>query len=308
MDPTAHWFQFGQNEGRQGGWGDDAFNAQEYLLQNRDVAAAGADPLQHWMNFGYKEGREAAFGGTEDADWSKYFTQATQGGGGGNTGRDALAAEYFLNNRDVYDAARASGRDPTEFGLEHLMSFGQDEGRTFVDIEKYGEENPDVLAAGMDPTAHWFEFGSKEGRTMPQSSVFNMDTYKLLNPDVANAGVDPLQHWLTYGQKENRMGGAFESGQIVRPVPGSTYREPWVAAIPEGRRTNETVTAVKNLAEQYGWSPAAMAAVIFMETGNGGRNSWNPLINAGSTETAVSRPDPDGAQHIPRTRAASSTA
>ena len=162
MDPTAHWLQFGSQEGRQGGWGDDPFNPQEYLLQNRDVAAADLDPLQHWMTHGYKEGRDVAFGGTEADDWSKYFSTA-----GAGSSRDAIAAAYLASNKDVFDAAQASGQDPTKFGLEHFQNFGGNEGRGFFDEQGYLEQNPDVAAAGMDPTAHWFQFGQNEGRAKP---------------------------------------------------------------------------------------------------------------------------------------------
>jgi hypothetical protein len=272
-DPVQHWLQYGQNEGRTGGWGENLFNPQEYLLNNRDVAASGMDPTAHWLQFGSQEGRQQAFGGTEDADWSGYFSQA------GTGSRDAIAAAYLANNKDVFDAAQASGRDPTAFGLEHIMAYGADEDRTFFDPVKYGQENPDVLAAGMDPTAHWFQFGQKEGRTAPQSSVFNKETYNLLNPDVAKAGVDPLQHWLTYGQQENRMGGAFESGLMYDQFNGSTYREPWIASIPEARRTAETVNAIKALSQKYGWDPAAYASVVQMETKDSPQELWNPTAH-----------------------------
>ena len=189
-------------------------------------------------------------------DWTNYFNTATAGGGGANTGRDALAAEYYLANKDVYDAAQKAGGDKTDYALNHLMAYGADEGRSFFDPYKYGQENPDVLAAGMDPTAHYFQFGQKEGRNAPQG-VFNEETYKLLNPDVAAAGVDPTKHWLEFGQKENRMGGAFESGTMYDQFNGTTYRDPWVAGIPEARRTNETVTAMKNLAQQVRLGPGS---------------------------------------------------
>ena len=45
MDPTAHWFEYGQKEGR----GGQTFNPTQYLSQNKDVFEAGADPWQHWQ-------------------------------------------------------------------------------------------------------------------------------------------------------------------------------------------------------------------------------------------------------------------
>ena len=211
-DPTQHWFQFGAKEGRTGGGGENPFNAQEYLLQNRDVAAAGVDPYQHWLNFGAKEGRDVAFGGTEDADWSNYFSQA------GTGSRDAIAAAYLANNRDVFDAAQASGRDPTAFGFEHFQNYGQNEDRGFFDEARYLQQNPDVAASGMDPTAHWFQFGQNEGRTDP-TTYFNYGNYLAQNPDVLAAGVDPMEHYLQYGVNEGR-GGGYEWGSQNR-APGT---------------------------------------------------------------------------------------
>jgi hypothetical protein len=154
------------------------------------------------------------------------------------------------------------------------MAYGADEDRTFFDPVKYGQENPDVLAAGMDPTAHWFQFGQKEGRAAPQSSVFNNETYLLNNPDVAAAGMNPLQHWLTYGQGEKRMGGAFDTAGWDQ-FKGTTYRDPWEAAIPQGRYSPDVANTVRNLSTRYGWDPSALAAITQMES------NWNPQTATG---------------------------
>ena len=77
------------------------------------------------------------------------------------------------------------------------------------DRETYLALNPDVAAAGVDPTAHWLQYGQNEGRVGDWTNVFNPQTYLAANPDVAAAGVNPLQHWLQYGVKEGRRGGGF---------------------------------------------------------------------------------------------------
>jgi hypothetical protein len=110
------------------------------------------------MNYGYKEGRDVAFGGIEADDWSGYFNQPTPGG------RDAIAAAYLQTNQDVFDAAKASGRDPTAFGLEHLWNYGVGEGRTGFDNAGYLAQNPDVAAAGVNPFQHYVDYGYNEGR------------------------------------------------------------------------------------------------------------------------------------------------
>ena len=242
-DPWQHWNLFGEKEGRKGSW-TDAFNPETYRQQNPDVAAAGVDPTAHWFEYGQKEGRKGDWGGNALSPLGAYqgtgfdaFDPTIYGGshptaGFGqqptagteqswqdiwNTrgpfnrssdagdGRADLAASYYAANKDVYDAARASGQDPTQFALNHIRAYGDDEDRQFADFGRYGRENQDVLAAGMDPTAHWFRFGSKEGRAAP-TSEFNFADYLAQNPDVLGSGMDPMAHWLEFGAKEKRAG------------------------------------------------------------------------------------------------------
>lgn len=63
--------------------------------------------------------------------------------------------------------------------------------------------NGDVAKAGMDPLAHYEQYGWKEGRD--PSATFDTHLYLLHNPDVKAAGIDPLEHYLEYGQFEGRQ-------------------------------------------------------------------------------------------------------
>jgi len=96
------------------------FDANYYLRQNPDVAAARIDPALHFMMHGVREGRNpnAFF----DTSW------------------------YLRNNLDVAEA----GLNP----LVHYIQFGADEGRDTgprFSGSAYFATNPDVAAAGMDP-------------------------------------------------------------------------------------------------------------------------------------------------------------
>jgi hypothetical protein len=51
--------QLGQVQNVMGRGFNPNFDAQAYLRQNPDVAAAGVDPYQHYMNYGRSEGRQA---------------------------------------------------------------------------------------------------------------------------------------------------------------------------------------------------------------------------------------------------------
>lgn len=62
--------------------------------------------------------------------------------------------------------------------------------------------NPDVAAAGIDPSAHYDQYGWKEGRD--PSATLHTSAYLAANPDVAAAHIDPLLHYLQFGADEGR--------------------------------------------------------------------------------------------------------
>ncbi len=95
----------------------------------------------------------------------------------------------------------AAGVDPDA----HFAQFGWAEGRNpnaFFDIAYYLEQNPDVAASGVNPLLHYAEIGWKQGRD--PSPLFDTDAYLAAHADVAAAGINPLLHYLQFGQFENR--------------------------------------------------------------------------------------------------------
>jgi hypothetical protein len=112
----------------------NGFDAEYYLANNLDVAAAGVDPLVHFETFGWHEGRNP----------NAFFD----------------TAGYLAHNADV----AAAGVDP----LEHYEAFGWREGRdpsASFDTQAYLAANPDVAAAHVNPLDHYLLFGVHEGRT-----------------------------------------------------------------------------------------------------------------------------------------------
>jgi hypothetical protein len=66
----------------------------------------------------------------------------------------------------------------------------------------YLSNNPDVVAAKVDPLRHYLLFGGFEGRDPgPQ---FSSSWYLATNDDVRNARINPLLHYLKFGRKEGR--------------------------------------------------------------------------------------------------------
>ncbi|WP_335645513.1 hypothetical protein [Methylobacterium durans] len=95
----------------------------------------------------------------------------------------------------------ASGIDPDA----HYAQFGWREGRdpnAFLSTDGYLAANPDVARAGQNPLDHYALFGGREGRD--PAANFDNEAYLRANPDVAAAGFNPLVHFLTFGQEEGR--------------------------------------------------------------------------------------------------------
>src|SRR5690606_39737188 len=78
------------------------------------------------------------------------------------------------------------------------------------DTKWYLATYSDVAGAGMNPLAHYMDFGWKEGRD--PSPRFDTSHYLETNTDVALAGVNPLEHYLHWGIWE---------GREIAPVVGS---------------------------------------------------------------------------------------
>jgi hypothetical protein len=144
---------------------------------------------------------------------------------------------YFERNPDVWNAAKASGRGLVGYGADHILAYGEDEGRELFNPVKYLQQNQDVAKAGMDAWQHYNQFGRNEGREATWGNVFNPETYLNTkgNEDVKAAGVDPRTHWLQYGQNEGRQGGGIDPfagatrdaiARAVQAQQPSTYTQP----------------------------------------------------------------------------------
>lgn len=61
------------------------------------------------------------------------------------------------------------------------------------DRQWYLDQNPDVAAAGMDPIAHYIEFGAREGRN--PNRAFITRNYQAQNSETLGATINPLVHF-----------------------------------------------------------------------------------------------------------------
>ncbi|KAA5604150.1 trypsin-like serine protease [Roseospira marina] len=86
------------------------------------------------------------------------------------------------------------------------------------DAAWYLEQNADVAAAGLDPLAHYTNFGWHEGRD--PNAWFDVDGYEAVYADIAGSGVDPLEHYLAFGWAEGRdPSAAFDTSAYVAANP-----------------------------------------------------------------------------------------
>ncbi len=60
----------------------------------------------------------------------------------------------------------------------------------------------DVEIAGLDPVAHYFADGHREGRD--PNPFFSTAWYLSANPDVSGTGSNPFLHYILYGAREGR--------------------------------------------------------------------------------------------------------
>ena len=105
-------------------------------------------------------------------------------------------AFYMRSNLDVFHSGSNA--------LQHFNSSGWHEGRDpnpFFDTSWYLATNPDVRASGKSARALPDDRVARRARSR---SELRRKGYLMHNPDVAAAGVDPLAHFLQFGILEGR--------------------------------------------------------------------------------------------------------
>jgi hypothetical protein len=159
------------------------FDADEYLLRNPDVAAAGVDPLDHYLQTGWRQGRNP----------NPFFQTRW----------------YLLTYLDVM----GSGVNP----LVHYVDFGETDGywpcRVFHPAW-YAENNDIPLGHGR-ALAHYLERGHSAG--LWPNELFDPKRYIACNFDLQQKGVDAVLHYLADGHRESReIGPAFSAAWYHR--------------------------------------------------------------------------------------------
>ncbi len=87
------------------------------------------------------------------------------------------------------------------------------------DADFYRRRNPDVAASGIDPLAHFLDYGWREGRD-PRAD-FSIVEYRDLNPDL-DGETNPFAHYVLGGREQGRVSKremGFRHDLIVQRAP-----------------------------------------------------------------------------------------
>lgn len=145
---------------------DRLFDAQWYLAQYPEVAAAGIDPLVDYLTAGAYQGRDP---------------------------NPLFNTRWYLSE---YPEVASAGINP----LVDYICFGADRGcdpNPLFDTDWYLARYPDVAASGMNPLADYLYSGAGRGRD--PHPLFHGDWYVRNNPDLLQTGMNPLAHYLHRG-------------------------------------------------------------------------------------------------------------
>ncbi|MDR3417065.1 MAG: glycoside hydrolase family 99-like domain-containing protein [Nevskia sp.] len=208
LDVFEHFVRIGLQEGRRPNF---YFDPPWYLARYPEIRQAGMHPVLHYVTAGDAQGRQPS--PLFDPGWYR----ARYG-----FGREVPALAHYLANR-------------SNCRFAPIPEF---------DVDFYARENPDVVAAGVDPFEHFLVAGVREGRK--PSAGFNAEYYtrRYLGGDRQQ---HPFLHFLAhkheagvYGQppdddasipaevrRYSRPSPDFEE---VRPLPASAPRRAKVLA------------------------------------------------------------------------------
>ena len=200
------------------------FDREFYLATNPDVAEQHRDPLVHFYEYGEQEGRKPR------ADFDPAYYLATNPDvkqiQSGNALESACAIHPFFH---YVAMGKAEGRSGVPAGSspqgETLVENGVREHilktiAPWFDREFYLAAYPDVAGLGIDPLAHFYDYGEQQGYR-PRADfdpLYYLAVYrdvKYVQPnDVFKAAmaVHPFFHYVIAGRNEGRQGApSFES-------------------------------------------------------------------------------------------------
>jgi hypothetical protein len=194
------------------------FDADFYLVNNSDVKSAGVDPLLHYYFEGWKEGRSPR----SDFDTRYYLEQNPDVAEaqlcpfwhyieiGRHENRAGISARASASQTVVRVPDDASVKDKAEIEEREVPDIGQADHQErlrlvheAMDAAWYLSTYPDVKAANIDPSEHYYYTGWRENRN--PSRFFSTEYYLSTNADVKRSDANPFWHYLVAGRAEGRL-------------------------------------------------------------------------------------------------------
>ncbi len=155
----------------------------------------------HLFDYKFLNGAKFSFTQADDADFYKNFNAS-----------DYRALEYAFSGDELFDSnyylaqgAIPKGMNPFTDYFENGYAAGKDPNPLF-DTSYYNQNNPDVVAQGVEPMVHFSTTGYKENNlNRDPHPLFDTSYYNEKNPDVVKYSINPLVHFSTTGYKENNL-------------------------------------------------------------------------------------------------------
>ena len=157
-------------------------DSQWYLKQNPDLASSGVDAVQHYLEHGWKEGRNPSPYFSTD----HYLSQVPELVEKNVNPLIHYLCQGILMDIKCVDCECGNPRPET------LLPFDE----KYYNSQFSSQEQP------KDPVCHYCEHGWRNG--LNPSADFNGSIYLANNPDILAAGINPLEHYLLYGKKDGR--------------------------------------------------------------------------------------------------------
>ena len=198
-------------------------DADWYLRQNRDVAAAGVDPAEHFFSTGWREHRDPNFlfctreylGASPDvvsAGVNPVLHYVQHGAAEGRTPHHMFDAAWYQGQEGDWRSRAATP-------LEDYLTRGRHLGRSphpVFDPAWYASAYPDVPTG--DAAEHFLAVGQDLG--FDPHPLFDVDWYLEVHPDVATTGLSSVQHFLTQGWRQGKSPSPdFDTDWYLREYP-----------------------------------------------------------------------------------------
>ncbi|MCG6885499.1 MAG: hypothetical protein LJE62_17260, partial [Silicimonas sp.] len=193
-------------------------DAQFYLENNADVAAAGLDAGYHYAKYGWREGRDPSPSFSTSGYLSQHPRLALEG---------TNPLVHFAQGAGSRDSAAEPVADERLRDEIALIS-------EHFDPAFYARRYRGATAGDMSAAEYYCRTGWREGHD--PAPDFSTSYYLTTNPDIRESGVNPFWHYLIAGRDEGRLPihpGGWRHGVLSRQTTFEAHCADWKRTDPE---------------------------------------------------------------------------